>query len=79
MNKEQNMTSTMANLYQTVKAHRGPIMVEVQTMDRYFWVEVKKGDLLDQISRMGLGLVDLGMKVDHDTLHLSRKYLKSGG
>ena len=68
------MTSTMANLYQTVKAHRGPIMVEVQTMDRYFWVEVKKGDLLDQISRMGLSLNELDMNVYHDALHISRKY-----
>ena len=75
MNKGMTvMTSTMANLYQTVKAHRGPIMVEVQTMDRYFWVEVKKGDILDQISRMGLGLDELDIKVYHDAMHLSRKY-----
>lgn len=72
MNK--GMTSTMTNLYQTVKAHRGPIMVEVQTMDRYFWVEVKKGDLLDQISRMGLGLDELDMTIDGPVLQLSRKY-----
>ena len=67
------MTSTMANLYQTVKAH-GPIMVEVQTKDRYFWVEVKKGDFLDQISRMDLSLNELDMHVDGSVLYISRKY-----
>ena len=72
MNK--GMTSNMANLYQTVKAHRGPVWVEVQTKDRYFWVEVKKGDFLDQISRMGLSLNEIDMHVDGSVLYIGRKY-----
>jgi len=65
----------MTDLYSTIKAHRGPIKVLVNSQNEFFWVEVKKGDLLDQVRRHGLDLteMDVVFEADSDVLWVSRK------
>jgi hypothetical protein len=68
--------TNMTDLYSTIKAHRGPIRVMVTSRNEFFWVEVKKGDLLDQVSRRGLDLTEMDVEVDpmdSDVLWISRK------
>jgi hypothetical protein len=66
--------TNMTDLYSTIKAHRGSVMVLVNSVNTYFWVEVKKGDLLDQVSRRGLDLTEMDAVVGPDgSLYVSRK------
>jgi len=39
-----------SKLIQTIKAHRGPIFVEVCNFNDCFWIQVVKSDLLAQLS-----------------------------
>lgn len=66
----------MTDLYSTIKAHRGPIKVLVNSRNEFFWVEVKKVDLLDQVRRHGLDLTEMDVELEpeySDVLWLSRK------
>jgi hypothetical protein len=69
MMKETNMT----DLYSTIKAHRGPIRVLVNSRNEFFWVEVKKSDLLDRVIHYGLDLTEMAARLDSDVLWVSRK------
>lgn len=65
--------TNMTDLYAAIKDHRGPIRIMVNSRNEFFWVEVKKGDLLDQVSRRGLDLTEMDAYSEHDILYISRK------